>query len=140
MRLRFLAYGLLGMSLEVLFTGAAAGLRRDRSLAGQSYAWMLPIYGAGGLALEALHRALAGATWWGRGAAYVAAIYGIEYASGAALRRTLGRCPWDYGRRGLNVDGLVRLDYAPAWLAAGLLLERVEALLDSAERGRALAG
>ncbi len=130
--MRFLGYGLLGLALEVVFTGVAGALtRRDPRLPGQSYLWMLPIYGAGGLGLEGLHRALSSshADWWQRGLTYVAAIYAIEYVSGALLRHALGHCPWDYGDRGLSVHGLVRLDYAPAWFACGFLFERVHALL-----------
>jgi uncharacterized membrane protein len=137
MAVRFLIYGLLGLAVEVLFTGFGAGLlRRDRALTGHSYVWMLPIYGAGGLGLEVLHTRLlaAGAPWWGRGLAYVALIYALEYASGWLLRRLLGRCPWDYGRGRLSVHGLVRLDYAPAWLALGLAFERVRPIVEVAAR------
>jgi uncharacterized membrane protein len=137
MSIRFLIYGLLGLAAEVLFTGAGAGLlRRDRSLTGHSYVWMLPIYGAGGLGLEALHGRLlaAGVAWWARGLVYLAFIYALEYASGWLLRRVLGRCPWDYGRGRFSVHGLVRLDYAPAWFALGLLFERVRPLVEAAAR------
>jgi uncharacterized membrane protein len=51
-------------------------------------------------------------------------IFMTEYASGFFLRR-LGICPWDYTGRGLNIDGLIRLDFAPGWFGAGLLFERL---------------
>ncbi len=132
MGLRFLIYGLVGLALEVLFTGTARALkRRDLRLAGHSYLWMLPIYGTGGLGLEAIYRVLSTshAAWYGRGLAYMLAIFAIEYLSGALLRKALGRCPWDYGHRGLNLHGLVRLDYAPAWFACGLIFERIHDIL-----------
>ncbi len=138
MLVRFLGYGLLGLALEVVFTSIGNAVRRkDRTLAGHSYLWMLPIYGLGGLALEALHNGLSlfHMAWWVRGLAYLAAIYGVEYLSGLALRRALGRCPWDYGRRGFNLKGLIRLDYAPAWFACGLLFERVESVLSRIQQG-----
>ena len=53
-----------------------------------------------------------------RGIAYLLVIYAAEFGFGWVLRRMLGRCPWDYGTRGINVLGLIRLDYAPAWLLA----------------------
>jgi hypothetical protein len=34
-------------------------------------------------------------------------------------------CPWDYSGRIWNVDGLIRLDFAPFWFAAGLIFERL---------------
>src|SRR5438067_13092635 len=119
---RFLAYGVMGLGIEVGFTGAAGGLlRRDRRLRGESYLWMLPIYGAGGLVLERLHARLRkrGVSRAARALCGTAAIYGIEYVSGAALERLTGSCPWRY-RAGLAIDGYVRLDYAPFWYACAL--------------------
>jgi hypothetical protein len=86
---------------------------------------MHPIYGATGLALEWVHDRLRFLPRPARAAAYVAVMYGAEYASGALLRKALGRCPWDYEGRGRSVQGLIQLDYAPAWYAAGLAFEPV---------------
>jgi len=134
---RFLAYGALGWCLEVLFTGLSAVLfRHDRSATGQTYLWMLPIYGGAGLLLEAMHHALLG-TGAGlvlRILAYVIVIYSVEAASGHALRRLLGRCPWDYGDARFGIRGLVRLDYAPFWALVGLLFEPVQAVLAALPR------
>ena len=60
---------------------------------------------------------------------YAAACFGIEYASGAALRKAVGECPWDYSEYKANVNGLIRLDYLPAWAACGYALEHVTPLL-----------
>ena len=46
------------------------------------------------------------------------------YLSGSLLRRH-HFCPWDYSSARANVNGLIRLDYAPFWLGAGLLFERI---------------
>lgn len=122
---RFLVYGFLGWGLEVLFTGLhAALLGKDRSATGKTYLWMHPIYGGAALALEYVSRKLDRypAT---RPFAYVPLIYAVEYASGYALRRVLGRCPWDYGKNGTNLHGLIRFDYAPAWLAAAYLFDPI---------------
>lgn len=142
MAVRFLVYGLLGWCLEILFTGVSNALwQRDRSATGKTYLWMLPIYGLGGLALEALHHGLAAAHagWFVRGLAYLAAIYAFEFTSGWLLRHLVGRCPWDYTGRGVNVRGLIRLDYAPAWFACGLFFEQVQTMLDAASRVQAFA-
>lgn len=125
---RFLLYGCAGWIAEVLFTGAAsAALERDPNATSKTYLWMHPIYGVAGLAIEATAR------WLGarkvprpvRALAYVPLMYAAEYASGWLLCRVLGKCPWDYGQRGINTHGLVRWDYAPAWYAAGLAFEPV---------------
>ena len=44
--------------------------------------------------------------------------------SGSILRE-LNMCPWDYTASKLNVSGLIRLDYAPAWFVTGLLMEKI---------------
>lgn len=122
---RFLVYGFLGWGLEVLFTGAVSALfHKDRSATGKTYLWMHPIYGGAMIALEVLSRRLEKYPAL-RPLAYVPAIYAVEYCTGYALRRALGKCPWDYGKNGLNVHGLIRLDYAPAWLVAAYLFEPV---------------
>jgi len=121
---RFLIYGCAGLVLEVFFTGACAAIfERDPSATGHTYLWMLPIYGAAMLGLEQLSMALGGMPALGRAAVYVAAIYAVELSAGWLLKASLGRCPWDYGARGLSVKGLIRLDYAPAWYAAALLFD-----------------
>ena len=33
-------------------------------------------------------------------------------------------CPWDYSDAKYNIDGLVRLDFAPAWFILGLVFEK----------------
>jgi hypothetical protein len=84
---RGVAYGVVGMASEVVFTGARDGVfPRDWRLQGRSYVWMLPIYGlsrwvlpggatrldyaplwaVAGLGLERVHDALAGVTVTGR--------------------------------------------------------------------------
>ena len=119
---KFALYGCAGWILEVLFTGTKAALSRDKKLAARTYLWMHPIYGAAGLALEGLHRKLDGRSRLTRAFASLGVIYATEYAAGAALRRVLGSCPWTY-REGRHLHGLVRLDYAPFWLAAAVGFE-----------------
>ena len=127
---RFLAYGGLGWCLEILFTGLVALLaRRDRAATGTTYLWMFPIYGAGGLLLELAAAKLGACAWPLRLICYLTLIYALEYTSGGLLRRLLGRCPWDYSGRGLNVHGLVRLDYAPGWLVICVLFEPAHRVL-----------
>jgi uncharacterized membrane protein len=119
---KFVLYGCAGWVLEVLFTGTKAALSRDKRLAARTYLWMHPIYGGAALALEAVHAKLARRSRLTRAAASLGVIYATEYVSGAALRRVLGDCPWRY-REGLHLHGLVRLDYAPFWLAAAVGFE-----------------
>jgi uncharacterized membrane protein len=138
---RFAVYGLLGWVVEVLFTGSWSAASGDANATAKSYLWMHPIYGAGGLLLESVSRRTKGLPLPVRAGLYAGLMYAVEYGTGALLRRALGRCPWDYGCNGLNLHGLVRLDYAPAWLALGLLfepardvVERIDGALTTAVR------
>ena len=47
---------------------------------------------------------------------------GAEYATGSFLKAR-NMCPWDYSGHLFHVDGLIRLDFAPFWFAAGLFFE-----------------
>lgn len=58
------------------------------------------------------------------GMLYMVLIFVAEYASGALLK-SKGVCPWDYTGRNTNVNGLIRLDFAPLWFATGLLFEQI---------------
>ena len=130
-RSRVAIYGLLGWCAEIVFTAARGAVTGtgDQRLQGASSLWMHPIYGAGGLAMEVVHRGTRRQPWWTRAAGYAVTCLLLEYASGWMLRRATGACPWDYGDRGLNVDGLARLDYAPFWAVAGLAVEPVSSAL-----------
>lgn len=132
---RFLYYGCAGWVLEVVFTGLhAAVFGHDRTATSRTYLWMHPIYGAAGLALEALAKRLRGMPWALRALAYLPVIYATEFTTGWALRRALGKCPWEYGE-GFHVKGLIRLDYAPAWYMVALAFEPVAASLWLASQG-----
>jgi Putative ABC-transporter type IV len=141
--LRFAVYGLLGFAAEVIWTAAydlVAGTTRATGdvvgrrplegperwrLAGRTYLWMFPIYGATGLLFEPASDAMGGLAWPLRGLAWMTGIFVIEYVAGWAIERLTGRCPWDYSYVRSSVHGYIRLDYAPVWFAFGLLGERL---------------
>jgi uncharacterized membrane protein len=124
---RFVAYGLIGWCAEVAFTGVHDFVKtRDSRLLARSSLWMFPIYGLLQPLFEPLHDGMRGRVPApGRAAVYGVLIMAVEYASGAILRRAVGRAPWDYSSARCNVHGLVRLDYLALWAAAGLATERV---------------
>ena len=132
----FCKCGITGWCLEVLFTSAESIMRHDWRLMGRTSLLMFPSYGC---------RALLGpiGKWiddWlnpgkslsvkksdlavRHGMLYMVLIFVAEYASGAWLR-SRGMCPWDYTGRSTNIDGLIRLDFAPLWFATGLLFEQI---------------
>jgi uncharacterized membrane protein len=129
MLIRFLFYGFLGWSLEVLYTGTAALIKGDWRLEGFTYLWMFLIYGMGGF-LEKVHDLIRSTPWLVRGAVWLAVIWMIEYSTGWGLKTLLGACPWDYGNSVYSVNGFIRLDMAVEWFCTGLLFERIHDWLD----------
>lgn len=124
MATRFLIYGMLGWSVEIVWTGLGSLLRRDPRLTARTYLWMFPIYGGGALLFEMIYAMIADRPWLLRGLIWAAAIFAVEYVTGSFIRRAVGRSPWDYSGVALAVNGLIRLDYAPAWFVLGLLFEQ----------------
>jgi uncharacterized membrane protein len=122
---RFIAYGLIGWCGEVLFTGVHDFAKvRDLRLPSRTSLWMFPIYGLMAPLYEPLHDAMRGRLPAPlRGVVYAAGFFTYEYATGWLLRQILGQAPWDYAYASRHVDGLIRLDYAPLWAAAGLAME-----------------
>ncbi|MDO4260513.1 MAG: hypothetical protein Q4C82_00410 [Eubacteriales bacterium] len=128
MRQNFFRCGILGWSMEIFWTGLQAMRLKDPKLMGSSSLWMFPIYGCAAFLFPVM-RLLQKMCIWKRGLVYMSCIYAGEFLSGSLLR-SRGLCPWDYSHSPLHYQGLVRLDFAPLWFAAGLLFERV--LLPSA--------
>lgn len=114
----------MGMAFEVILV-AFADLDEapDWRLKGHTYVWMIPIYALIYPGLLLLWPVVSAWPWALRGAFYTVLIFIVEYLSGWLLRKTIGRCPWDYAGRRWAVHGLIRLDFAPLWFGASLLYE-----------------
>lgn len=108
-------------------------MAQDWRLMGRTSLLMFPIYGMGAL-LAPIGRLV---DFWvddgpvrvtdqyvRHGMLYMVLIFTAEYVSGAWLRAR-GICPWDYSGRQSNINGLIRLDFAPLWFATGLLFEQI---------------
>ena len=119
----FFICGLTGWCMEILFTSLGGLLRGDLLLNGHTSIWMFPIYGCAAL-IKPLYHLIRGLPTAVRGSIYSIAILTGEYISGSLLKKH-DCCPWDYSRAKLNIRGVIRLDYAPLWMGAGLLFERI---------------
>lgn len=117
----FIKCGIVGWGLEVFWTGFQAMLHGDTRLTGHSSLWMFPIYGMAA-AIAPAYEILKPLNFVFRGLIYMMCIFAVEYITGTILK-SMNLCPWDYSRAALNVDGLIRLDYAPIWFCVGLLFE-----------------
>lgn len=123
----FIICGLTGWCIEVAFTSAGALGKRDKKLMGQTSAWMFPIYGMASLIGEVAPKI----SHWptpARGLLYGSAIMAGEYVTGSLLK-AIDACPWNYDGAKYAIKGIVRLDYLPFWMIAGLLYEKI--LLDA---------
>lgn len=117
-------YSIIGVITECLFTGFKNLLLfKDKAAKCETNLYSFPIFGAGGLALQTIHNSISLSDNFILNALlmaalfYVPLIYGIEFLSGWALLKTIGKIPWDYGRGKFTIMGLIRLDYAPFWFA-----------------------
>ncbi|MDP4128223.1 MAG: hypothetical protein Q8912_14980 [Bacillota bacterium] len=126
---RFFIYGIIGLVLEVIYTGMASLLKGDYSMQGFTFLVMIPIYGLA-VFLEPLHSYLRPYSWWVRGLIYLGMIWAIEYSGGIILTLILGSCPWHYTDP-LNVNGYITLRMAPEWFLAGLGFEFLHDFLDT---------
>lgn len=125
---RFLIYGIIGLALEVIYTGLASLIAGDLSMQGFTFLVMLPIYGMA-VFLEPVHRQIRFSPWWVRGGIYLVLIWLIEYMSGALFALFLGKSPWLY-HDPLNINGYITLRMAPEWFLAGLGFEKIHDFLD----------
>ena len=92
-------------------------------LMGQTSLWMFPIY-ASAVFLKPLFRLLKGQPMIVRGISYASLILAGEYLSGTLLSKNKN-CPWDYTRSKWHIKKIVRLDYLPNWILAGLFFEHL---------------
>ncbi len=90
---------------------------------GHTSLWMFPSYGLAAC-IYPLNRVLRHFPVWLRGALYSGGILSVEYASGMILKH-FSCCPWNYEGAKYNINGVIRLDYAPFWAAAGLIFEKI---------------
>ena len=123
MKNRFILCGILGWCMEIVFTSVHCLAARDSRLMGHTSLWMFPIYGLASC-IYPLNRLLGRLPFWMRGMLYSGGILSVEYASGMLLKH-FSCCPWDYAGAKYNIKGVIRLDYAPFWAAAGLLFEKI---------------
>ena len=110
--LRLTGYGLLGLLVQVPFTGTHTSL------------WMLAICGAGGLVLDGVDELLR-VPIVARALGLLVCIYALGVTVGWAVEQVGGERLWQtaYG-------GFMRLDHAPYWSLLALVFRQVRHGLD----------
>ena len=127
MLIRFIIYGLLGWNMEVIWTGFAEILHGSPNLIGHTSLWMFFIYGSASFLLEPIHTRIRRLHWLLRGCIWAGLIFAIEFISGTLLK-LIGITAWNYTGT-FAVLGVIRLDYFPAWAAAGLIFKKIHDML-----------
>ncbi len=126
----FVLYGLLGMLMEIFWTGLHSLLSGDLNLISKTSIWMFFIYGSA-VFLEPIHDNIRRKNIFIRGVVWAVLIYAIEFLSGFLLEQLIGSCPWDYrDSTKYTIRGYIRFDYFPAWFIVGLLFEKVHDFFD----------
>lgn len=123
MKKNFVICGTVGWCIEILWTAFEKFRRRDMKLIGNTSIWMFPIYGMASLFVP-IYRFIQNSNVLVRGFVYMLSIFTAEYATGYILKRH-DMCPWDYSKCKYNINGLIRLDYAPLWFLVGLIFENL---------------
>ena len=123
MKKNFMVCGLTGWCMEILFTSFGSARNNDFRLMGQTSIWMFPIYGMASM-IGPIYHIIKNLPTLYRGIIYSIGIFFGEYLSGTLLKRH-NLCPWDYSNATSNIDGVIRLDYAPFWMLAGLIFEHI---------------
>lgn len=122
----FFICGSCGWCLECFWTGVSSikkWKKNDRTLSCRTSVWMFPIYGMAAF-FSPLCNKLKERHALVRGGVYAVLIFLTEYITGVILKK-YGACPWDYSKSKYNINGVIRLDYAPAWFLTGLLFEKI---------------
>lgn len=119
----FIVCGFTGWCIEIAFTSFNAARKKDKKLIGQTSAWMFPIYGMAA-AIDLVYPKIKHWSTLHRGFLYGISIMTGEFVSGSLLTR-LGICPWNYDGCKYSIKGLIRLDFFPLWMMAGLLFEKI---------------
>ncbi len=109
--------------MEIIYTSLGSFRKKDLKLMGNTSVWMFPIYGLAAVIGE-VYPVLKKCPTLLRSSIYGIGILSVEYVSGSLLKRH-NLCPWDYSKAKLNVNGLIRLDYLPLWMGAGLIFEKI---------------
>jgi len=123
MIIRFVVYGIIGWSMEVLWTGIGSLLKKNFLATSTTSIWMFFIYGSAALFAPMIEFIIPLPMFF-RGLIYMLCIFIVEYIAGMAMK-SAKICPWDYSASKYSVQGVIRLDYAPAWFGAGLVFEFV---------------
>ncbi|MGN0164665.1 MAG: hypothetical protein ACI39R_00640 [Lachnospiraceae bacterium] len=117
----FILCGFTGWCIECAYTGLISLLQGNSKLTSTTSLWMFPIYGMAAF-ISPIYKGIKKLHVFFRAFIYGILIISVEYIAGTILL-LFNSCPWDYTYAAMNYKGIIRLDYFPLWMAAGLFFE-----------------
>ena len=121
MKSNFVKCGILGWCIEIIWTAFHGIKSKNNKFIGYTSIIMFPIYGLASvikpisLKLKKMKMPTI---------VYSIGIFMVELITGSILKKT-NNCPWDYSDKKYNINGVIRIDYAPLWCIVGVIFEKM---------------
>ena len=116
MKSDFVKCGILGWCIEIIWTAFHGIKNKNNKFIGYTSIIMFPIYGLASV-IKPISLKL-------KKMKMPTIIRGIVYSIGSILKKT-NNCPWDYSDKKYNINGVIRIDYAPLWCIVGVIFEKM---------------
>ena len=124
MKSNFVKCGILGWCIEIIWTAFHGIKSKNNKFIGYTSIIMFPIYGLASvikpISLKLKKMKMPTII---RGIVYSIGIFMVELITGSILKKT-NNCPWDYSDKKYNINGVIRIDYAPLWCIVGVIFEK----------------
>ena len=118
MKSNFVKCGILGWCIEIIWTAFHGIKSKNNKFIGYTSIIMFPIYGLASVIKKMKMPTIL------RGIVYSIGIFMVELITGSILKKT-NNCPWDYSNKKYNINGVIRIDYAPLWCIVGVIFEKM---------------
>ena len=122
MKSDFVKCGILGWCIEIIWTAFHGIKNKNNKFIGYTSIIMFPIYGLASVISLKLKKMKMPTII--RGIVYSIGIFMVELITGSILKKT-NNCPWDYSDKKYNINGVIRIDYAPLWCIVGVIFEKM---------------
>ena len=125
MKSDFVKCGILGWCIEIIWTAFHGMKSKNNKFIGYTSIIMFPIYGLASvikpISLKLKKMKMPTII---RGIVYSIGIFMVELITGSILKKT-NNCTWDYSDKKYNINGVIRIDYAPLWCIVGVIFEKM---------------
>ena len=128
--LLFVAFGLVGLLIEVFFTGTRnVVLKRDWSAEGKTFLVVIPMYSIAASLIYLNHLILPNFQYMLRALIDVVIIFASEFCGGWLCEKIIRFNPWNYGKHWWTPYGYINLTYAGFWYVVALAFDPIARFL-----------